>query len=130
MPWDATVILALSVSSRNYRLQPLHRPWSRRKVGGCDTRPFAPLPPFRAGRSRAYHERLVAQIHTEEAKLVEYLGGILRDLDRRILVCKAGAATRSPTSACAAMPRDYGLTVDQVNVALDANPLRSTATGS
>src|SRR5262249_34435011 len=34
----------------------------RRKLGGCDVRPFAPLPARRRGRSRAYHDKLVAQI--------------------------------------------------------------------
>src|SRR5262249_60696654 len=34
----------------------------RRKLGNCDVRPFAPLPPRRRGRSRAYHEKLVAMI--------------------------------------------------------------------
>jgi hypothetical protein len=61
----------------------------RRKLGGCDVRPFAPLPPRRRGRSRAYHERLVAMIHAEEAKLVDHLKSVTRDLERRIRVRKA-----------------------------------------
>src|SRR5262249_2687305 len=51
----------------------------RRKLGGCDTRPFAPLPARRPGRSKAYHERLVAMIHAEESKLVEHLQTVTRD---------------------------------------------------
>src|SRR5215831_4552990 len=43
----------------------------RRKLGDCDARPFAPLPVrIRRGRSRAYHEKLVAMIHAEETKLL------------------------------------------------------------
>jgi hypothetical protein len=61
----------------------------RRKLGGCDTRPFAPLPARRPGRSRARHKELVALIRAEEVKLVEQLGGIVRDLERRIRVRKA-----------------------------------------
>jgi hypothetical protein len=60
----------------------------RHKLGNCDTRPFAPLPARRLGRSKAYHERLVAMIHAEEAKLAEHLGGIIHDLKRRIRVRK------------------------------------------
>jgi hypothetical protein len=61
----------------------------RRKLGGCDVRPFAPLPPLRRGRSRAYHEKLVAMIHAEETKLLGHLGSVVHDLDRRIRVRKA-----------------------------------------
>jgi hypothetical protein len=61
----------------------------RRKLGDCDTRPFAPLPSRRRGRSRAYHEKLLAMIRAEEASLVEHLGTIVRDLQRRIRVRKA-----------------------------------------
>jgi hypothetical protein len=61
----------------------------RRKLGGCDVRPFAPLPARRQGRSRAYHEKLIALIRAEESGLVDYLGSINRDLDRRIRVRKA-----------------------------------------
>jgi hypothetical protein len=61
----------------------------RRKLGGCDIRPFAPLPPRRRGRSRAYHEKLVAMIHAEEAKLIGHLGSVVHDLKRRIRVRKA-----------------------------------------
>jgi hypothetical protein len=61
----------------------------RRKLGGRDIRPFAPLPPCRRGRSREYHERLVAQIHAEEAKLLSQLSSVVRDLARRIQVRKA-----------------------------------------
>jgi hypothetical protein len=61
----------------------------RRKLGGCDIRPFAPLPPRRRGRSRAYHEKLVAMIHAEEANLIGHLGSVVHDLNRRIRVRKA-----------------------------------------
>ena len=62
----------------------------RRKLGGCDTRPFARLPArIKPGRSRARHKQLVALIRAEEAKLVEQLGGIVCDLERRIRVRKA-----------------------------------------
>jgi hypothetical protein len=54
----------------------------------CDTRPFAPLPARTPGRHRIYHDRLVAMIRAEEAKLVEYLQTITRDLERRIEVRK------------------------------------------
>jgi hypothetical protein len=61
----------------------------RRKLGGCDVRPFAPLPARRRGRSRAYHEKLVAMILAEEAKLIGHLCGVVHDLKRRIRVRKA-----------------------------------------
>jgi hypothetical protein len=61
----------------------------RRKLGGRDIRPFASLPACRRGRSREYHERLVAQIHAEEAKLLSHLSSVVRDLARRIQVRKA-----------------------------------------
>jgi len=61
----------------------------RRKLGNCDVRPFAPLPPRRRGRSRAYHEKLVAAIYAEEAKLIGHLSSMVHDLDRRIRVRKA-----------------------------------------
>jgi hypothetical protein len=61
----------------------------RRKLGDCDVRPFAPLPARRPGRSKAYHEWMVAMIQDEEAKLVEHLGGIVHDLQRRIRVRKS-----------------------------------------
>jgi hypothetical protein len=60
----------------------------RRKLGGCDVRPFAPLPSRRRGRSRVYHERLVAMIRAEEAKLVGHLQSVTHDLERRIRVRK------------------------------------------
>ena len=61
----------------------------RHKLGsGCDARPFAPLPRRPPGLSKACHERLVAMIQDEEAKLVELLGGIVHDLRRRIQVRK------------------------------------------
>jgi hypothetical protein len=41
------------------------------------------------GRSRAYHEKLVAMIHAEDQALVEHLGSIVHDLHRRIRVRKA-----------------------------------------
>jgi len=61
----------------------------RRKLGGCDVRPFAPLPARRRGRSRAYHDKLVAQIRAEEAKLIGHLGGVVHDLKRRIRIRKS-----------------------------------------
>jgi hypothetical protein len=61
----------------------------RRKLGGCDVRPFAPLPARSRGRSRDHHERLVAQIHAEEAKLIGHLSNVVHDLDRRIRIRKA-----------------------------------------
>jgi len=62
----------------------------RRKLGGRDTRPSALLPArIKPGRSRARHKQLVALIRAEEAKLVEQLGGIVCDLERRIRVRKA-----------------------------------------
>jgi len=61
----------------------------RRKLGGCDVRPFAPLPARRRGRSRAHHHKLVALIFAEEAKLISHLGRVVHDLDRRIRVRKA-----------------------------------------
>jgi hypothetical protein len=39
----------------------------RRRLGGCELRPFAPLPPRRRGRSQAFHDKLVAIILDEEA---------------------------------------------------------------
>jgi hypothetical protein len=63
----------------------------RRKLGGCDVRPFAPLPPRRRGRSRAYHDKLVAMILDEEAKLLGHLQTVTRDLERRIEVRRARA---------------------------------------
>ena len=62
----------------------------RGKLSDCETRPFAPLPArILHGRSRARHEGLVAAIRAEEAKLVEQLGGIAHDLERRIRSRKA-----------------------------------------
>ena len=61
----------------------------RRKLGGCDVRPFAPLPARRRGRRRAYHDKLVAMIHAEEAKLLGHLSSVVHDLDRRLRVRKA-----------------------------------------
>lgn len=61
----------------------------RRKLGDCDVRPFAPLPARRRGRSRACHDKLVALIFAEEAKLISHLGRVVHDLDRRIRVRKA-----------------------------------------
>ena len=61
----------------------------RRKLGDCDLRPFAPLPPRRRGRSRAYHDQLVALIRTEEGRLLGHLQTVTRDLERRIRVRKA-----------------------------------------
>jgi hypothetical protein len=41
------------------------------------------------GRSKAFHDALVARILDEEAALLEHLGGVVRDLSRRIRVRKA-----------------------------------------
>jgi hypothetical protein len=61
----------------------------RRKLGDCEARPFAPLPVrVRRGRSRAYHDALVARIHDEEAALLAHLGSIVHDLKRRIRIRK------------------------------------------
>lgn len=60
----------------------------RRKLGNCDTRPFAPLPACWPGRHKAYHESLVAMIHDEEMKLAGQLGELVHDLKRRIRVRK------------------------------------------
>jgi hypothetical protein len=60
----------------------------RKKLGGCDTHPFTPLPASRPGRHRGYHQKLVATIRDEEAKLVEHLQTVTRDLERRIQVRK------------------------------------------
>jgi hypothetical protein len=82
--------LRLDYASRHlYRRTPaVHRVARLRRKLGADPRPFAPLPPRRPGRSRAYHEKLVAMIHDEEMKLAEHLGGIIHDLKRRIRVRK------------------------------------------
>jgi len=61
----------------------------RRKLRGCDTRPFTPLSARPPGRSTGYHERLVAKIQAEERALVAHLGSIVPDLRRRIRVRKA-----------------------------------------
>jgi hypothetical protein len=64
----------------------------RRRLGGCEAKPFAPLPTRvrrgRGGRSKAFHDSLVARILDEEAKLVAHLGSVVRDLARRIRVRK------------------------------------------
>jgi hypothetical protein len=60
----------------------------RRKLGDCELKPFAPLPPRRRGRSKALHNALVARILDEEAALLDHLGGVVRDLSRRIRVRK------------------------------------------
>jgi hypothetical protein len=61
----------------------------RRKLGDCEARPFAPLPPrIRRGRSQAFHDGLVAMIHDEEARLLDHLGSVVHDLKRRIRVRK------------------------------------------
>jgi hypothetical protein len=61
----------------------------RRKLGDCELKPFAPLRPRRRGRSRAFHDRLVAMILYEEAALLSHLQTVTRDLDRRIRIRKA-----------------------------------------
>src|SRR5215470_7596086 len=80
----------LDYASRHlYRQTPaVHRVARLRKKLGADPQAFAPMPERRRGRSRAYHERLVAMIHAEEQALVEHLGTIVHDLRRRIRVRK------------------------------------------
>jgi hypothetical protein len=85
--------------ARCHKLQHASRHWRRqtpqvgrverlrKKLGNCELRPFAPLPPCRHGPHRAYYERLTTQILDEEEKLLAHLGGIVRDLKRR--VCKS-----------------------------------------
>jgi hypothetical protein len=61
----------------------------RKRLGGCEAKPFAPLPTrIRRGRSRAYHDALVARILDEESALLAHLQTITRDLERRIRVRK------------------------------------------
>jgi hypothetical protein len=60
----------------------------RRRLGDCEPKPFAPLPPRRRGRSRAYHDKLVAMILDEETALLGHLQTVTRDLSRRIRVRK------------------------------------------
>jgi hypothetical protein len=61
----------------------------RRKLGNCELKSFAPLSPRRRGRSRAYHYKLVAMIHAEEAKMLGHLQTVTHDLERRIQSRKA-----------------------------------------
>jgi hypothetical protein len=99
--------MSSSVSAQQNRLQAMPRPGKcepspaaadagvgrverlRRKLGGCEVRPFAPLPPRRRGRSRTYHDKLVAQILDEEAKLIGHLQTVTHKLERRIRIRKA-----------------------------------------
>jgi hypothetical protein len=61
----------------------------RRRLGDCPLQPFAPLPArVRRGRSRAYHDALVARILDEESALLGHLQTVTRDLERRIEVRK------------------------------------------
>jgi hypothetical protein len=61
----------------------------RRRLGDWELKPFAPLPVrIRRGRSRAYHDKLVARILDEETALLGYLQTVTRDLQRRIRVRK------------------------------------------
>jgi hypothetical protein len=61
----------------------------RRKLGHCEPKPFAPLPArIRRGRSRAYHDALVAAILDQEQALLGHLQTVTRDLERRIRVRK------------------------------------------
>jgi hypothetical protein len=59
----------------------------RRKLGGCDPAPFAPLPvrvrSGQGGRSQKRHDGLVAAIRAEESKLIDHMSGISSDLERR-----------------------------------------------
>ena len=65
----------------------LHRIRRLRRKIGVDQRPFAPLP--RRQRHHLHYHRIVAEITRLERGLVNYLGSINRDLDRRIRVRKA-----------------------------------------
>jgi hypothetical protein len=67
----------------------VHRVARLRRKLSADPRPFAPLPARTRGRSRGYHEKLVATIHAEERSLVEHPGTIVHDVRRRIRVRKA-----------------------------------------
>jgi hypothetical protein len=79
----------LDYSSRHlHRTVPgLHRIRRLRRKIGVDQRPFAPLP--RRQRHHLRYHRIVAEITALECGLVEHLGSINRDLDRRIRVRKA-----------------------------------------
>jgi hypothetical protein len=61
----------------------------RKKLGGCEMQPFAPLPARRRGQGRTYYERLVAAIHDEEEKLLGHLCGVVHDLKRRARLRRA-----------------------------------------
>jgi hypothetical protein len=61
----------------------------RKKLGGCELAPFAPLPARRRGQRRAYFNRLVSAILDEEERLLAHLGGVVHDLKRRVRLRKA-----------------------------------------
>jgi sporulation protein YlmC with PRC-barrel domain len=89
----------------------------RRKLGGCDVRPFAPLPARRRGRSRAYHEKLVAMILAEEAKLIGHLGDVVHDpMDQQ----HRDLIVHKPERRIA---DDHGCTVEEVHAVLDRHPI-------
>jgi hypothetical protein len=87
--------------ARCHRLQHASRHWRRqtpgvgrverlrKKLGNCELRPFAPLPPCGHSRHRAYYERLTRQILDEEEKLLAHLGGVVHDLKRRVRIRNA-----------------------------------------
>ena len=60
--------------------------WLRRRIAVSE-QPFSPLP--RRQRHHLRYHRIVAEIRRLERGLVDYLGSINRDLDRRIRVRKA-----------------------------------------
>jgi hypothetical protein len=59
----------------------VHRIMRWRRMIGIDPHPFAPIPKRQRHHTR-FH-RIVARIRFEESKLVEHLGGVIRDLERR-----------------------------------------------
>jgi hypothetical protein len=67
--------------------RPLWAAWSAYAAAWAAARPTAPKR-GRGGRSRAYHDALVAAIHAEEAALLGHLQTVTRDLERRIRVRK------------------------------------------
>jgi hypothetical protein len=65
----------------------IHRVARLRRKIGADPRPFTPLP--KRPKHHVRFHRIVQRIHAEEAGLVDYLGTIVHDLQRRIRVRKA-----------------------------------------
>jgi hypothetical protein len=68
--------------------------WGLKKlVGKLPHRQFSPLPKRvrygRGGLTKVYHDKLVALIYAEEAKLIDHLGGIVHGRERRICLLNA-----------------------------------------